>query len=269
MTPNAALEQLVRQVSAQVRWRRVEHYALRGLFWASLLAVALLALKGAVGPLALPAAGALLVLGVVLGAAWGALQRTSRADAARLADRAFGLEDRVATALEWAERPDRTALVDPLVADATARVEALQSRHIIRRIVPREARFLPVPVVIAPPRMSASAICRPAPRTCRRLRDRACAHTRAGVAAAVRAAAGLHAGLARGREGTAHGLGPARGALATRGARAPAATGLRGARVPGAQRRVDGEHGGRSLGGVQGHLALVAAPRLQQLPQAG
>ena len=164
MTPNAALERLVGQVSAQVRWRRVEHYALRGLFWASLLAVALLALKGAVGPLALPAAGALLVLGVVLGAAWGALQRTSRADAARLADRAFGLEDRVATALEWAERPDRTALVDPLVADATARVEALQSRHIIRRIVPREARFLPVPVVIALALMLAPALPLPSGR---------------------------------------------------------------------------------------------------------
>ena len=164
MTPNAALERLVGQVSAQVRWRRVEHYALRGLFWASLLAIALLALKGAVGPLALPAAGALLVLGVVLGAAWGALQRTSRADAARLADRAFGLEDRVATALEWAERPDRTALVDPLVADATARVEALQSRHIIRRIVPREARFLPVPVVIALALMLAPALPLPSGR---------------------------------------------------------------------------------------------------------
>src|SRR5947199_6932504 len=164
MTPNAALERLVGQVSAQVRWRRVEHYALRGLFWASLLAVALLTLKGAVGPLALPAAGALLVLGVVLGAVWGAVQRTSRADAARLADRAFGLEDRVATALEWAERPDRTALVDPLVADATARVEALQSRHIIRRIVPREARFLPVPVVIALALMLAPALPLPSGR---------------------------------------------------------------------------------------------------------
>src|SRR5207248_3851357 len=69
-----------------------------------------------------------------------------------------------ATALEWAERPDRTALVDPLVADATARVEALQSRHIIRRIVPREARFLPVPVVIALALMLAPALPLPSGR---------------------------------------------------------------------------------------------------------
>src|SRR5439155_1635381 len=67
-------------------------------------------------------------------------------------------------ALEWAERPDRTALVDPLVADATARVEALQSRHIIRRIVPREARFLPVPVVIALALMLAPALPLPSGR---------------------------------------------------------------------------------------------------------
>src|SRR5205085_7205364 len=158
MTPNAVLERLVGQVSAQVRWRRVEHYALRGLFWASLPAVALLALKGAVGPLALPVAGVLLVVGVVLGAVWGAVQRTSRADAARLADRAFGLQDRVATALEWAERSDRTPLVDALVADATAHVERLPARKIVRRIVPRETRFLPVPVVIVLALMLAPAL---------------------------------------------------------------------------------------------------------------
>jgi len=144
MTPGAALDRLVRRVGAQVRRRRVEYHALRGFFWASLPAVALLALKGPLGPRALPAAAALLIAGVLLGAAWGALKQTSRADAARLADRAFGLEDRVATALEWAERPDRTPLVDSLVADATARVERLEPRHIVRRILPRETRFLPV-----------------------------------------------------------------------------------------------------------------------------
>src|SRR5262249_42542484 len=112
MTPDAALDRLVRRVAAQVRWRRIEHYALRGFFWASLPAVALLVLKGIVGPQALPAAAVLLVAGALLGALWGAFKRTTRADAARLADRAFGLEDRVATALEWAVRPDRTPLVD-------------------------------------------------------------------------------------------------------------------------------------------------------------
>ncbi|HEX3176024.1 MAG TPA: hypothetical protein VHZ49_05060 [Methylomirabilota bacterium] len=151
------LDRLVRRVAAQVRWRRAEHHALRGAFWASLPAVVVIALKGPIGPRAIAIAAALVVGGVLAGALWGVLKRTADADAARLADRAFGLEDRVATALEWAERPDRTPLVEALVRDATARVSALSPRTIVRRIVPREARFLPVPVLavlvlaLAPP----------------------------------------------------------------------------------------------------------------------
>ena len=151
------LDRLVRRVATQVRRRRAEHHALRGAFWASLPAVAVIALKGPIGPRALAIAIALVVAGALVGIVWGLVKRTSRSDAARLADRAFGLEDRVSTALEWAERPDRTPLVDALVSDATERVSALSPRMIVRRIVPREARFLPVPVLavivlaLAPP----------------------------------------------------------------------------------------------------------------------
>jgi hypothetical protein len=151
------LDRLVRRVAAQVRWRRAEHHALRGLFWASLPAVVVIALKGPIGPRAVAVAIALVVVGAFAGAVWGLVKRTSQGDAARLADRAFGLEDRVATALEWAERPDRTPLVDSLVTDATERVSALSPRTIVRHILPREARFLPVPVLavivlaLAPP----------------------------------------------------------------------------------------------------------------------
>src|SRR5262249_3751314 len=164
MTQDAALDRLVRRVAAQVRWRRIEHYALRGFFWASLPAVALLVLKGILGPQALPAAAVLLVAGALLGALWGAFKRTTRADAARLADRAFGLEDRVATALEWAGRPDRTPMVDALVAAATARVEQLPSRRIVRRILPREAHFLPAPLLVALTLTLAPALPLPSPR---------------------------------------------------------------------------------------------------------
>src|SRR5687768_11436133 len=139
------LDRLVRRVAAQVRRRRAEHHAIRGAFWASLLAVVVIALKGPIGPRALAIAIGLVVAGALAGALWGVLKRTSQTDAARLADRAFGLEDRVTTALEWAERPDRTPLVDALVSDATERVSALTPRTIVQRIMPREARFLPVP----------------------------------------------------------------------------------------------------------------------------
>ena len=144
-----ALDRLVREVASQVRWRRAEHYGLRGLFWGAVAAVALLLFRTPLGPWAVAAAVAVLTLGTVVGALIGLLQRVSPADAARIADRAFGLADRLSTALEWADREERTRMVDSLVADATARVESLQSRQVISRILPRETKLLPIPAVLA------------------------------------------------------------------------------------------------------------------------
>jgi len=143
------LDRLVREIATQVRWRRAEHYGLRGLFWGAVAAVVPLLFRLALGPWALALAIALLTAGVVTGALFGLLKRVSPADAARLADREFGLDERLSTALEWAERDDRTQLVDALVVDAVARVEAVQLRQVVRRILPRETRLLPVPVVLA------------------------------------------------------------------------------------------------------------------------
>ncbi len=157
MAQPQAIDVLVRRVARQIRQRRAEHDALRGAFWSSLVAVLLLVGKAALGPVAVAAGAALVAAGVLAGALYGALRRVGAVDAARLADRAFGLDDRVATALEWAERPDRTPLVDVLVADTIARVEKLEPRRIVRRVLPREARWLPAPVLavlvlaLAPP----------------------------------------------------------------------------------------------------------------------
>jgi hypothetical protein len=149
MTEGQALDRLVQRIAMQVRWRRAEYHALRGLFYGAVAAVLVLVVKTPLGFWALPVAGGLVLLGLVGGVLWGFLQRVPAADAARLADGAFELQDRVATALEWAGRPDRTPLVDALLADAVARVQALAPRQIIRRLFPREARWLPVPVVLA------------------------------------------------------------------------------------------------------------------------
>ena len=149
MAHSDTLDRLVRRVAAQVRRRRMEHYALRGAFWGSLAAVVVLALKGGLGPWALPAAGALLLVGALVGALWGGLKRTPPADAARLADRTWGLEDRVATAVDWASRPDRTPLVDALIADTLRRIEKLEPRTAARRVIPRDGRFLPIPLALA------------------------------------------------------------------------------------------------------------------------
>jgi hypothetical protein len=143
------LDRVVRRIALQVRLRRAEHHALRGAFWGATVAALALLLKSPLGGWAVPVALVAFGAGVVGGLVWGMARRTIPGDAARLADRAFGLQDRVATALEWADRPDRTPLVDALVADAVARVEGLAPKQVVRRIVPREARWLPVPVLIA------------------------------------------------------------------------------------------------------------------------
>ena len=142
------LDRLVRQVTAQVRWRRAEHYGVRGAFYGALAAVGLLIFKQSLGPAAMPAALALLIVGALAGAAVGLAKRVPARDAARLADRAFGLDDRVATALEWAGREDRSPLVDALVADATERASNLTPRQIVRRRASREARLLALPVAV-------------------------------------------------------------------------------------------------------------------------
>ncbi|HEU4369966.1 MAG TPA: hypothetical protein VFV05_17215, partial [Methylomirabilota bacterium] len=105
--------------------------------------------KGPLGAWALPLAVGVLVAGALAGGLWGALKRTPPADAARLADRAWGLEDRVATAIDWAGRPDRTPLVEALIADTLQRIERLEPRTAARRVIPRDGRFLPLPLALA------------------------------------------------------------------------------------------------------------------------
>jgi len=152
------LDRLVRRVATQVRRRRIEHYALRGAFWGSLLSVLLLAFKGPLAEWALPSAMGALGVAVLTGALWGAVKRTSVADAARLADRAWGLEDRVATAMDWVGRPERPPLVDALIADTLQRIERLEPRKAARRVIPRDGRFLPIPLALVVVLMLAPAI---------------------------------------------------------------------------------------------------------------
>jgi hypothetical protein len=144
-----ALDALVQRVAREVRWRRAEYAAIRGGFWGAAAGVGVLALKVVLGGWTFVAAGAVVAVAIVTGAAAGFARRVPAAEAARLADRAFGLKDRVATALEWSTRPDRTPLVDALIADAVTAARSVQPRPIVRRIVPREARWLPVPALVA------------------------------------------------------------------------------------------------------------------------
>lgn len=142
------LQRAVADVSRQIRVRRAEFYGLRGLFGGSLGALLPLVLRDSLGGQSFMWAGACLVVGALAGAAIGYLMPLPAGEAARLADRGYGLQDRIATALEWADRPDRTPLVDALVADAVERARSLEGRRVIHRRFPREARFVPVPLVV-------------------------------------------------------------------------------------------------------------------------
>jgi hypothetical protein len=144
-----ALDRLVHQVMSQVRWRRAEHYGLRGACYGAVVALGPLVAKGGVGAWALSAAAAIVVAGALGGIGYGWSRRVGPLDAAQIADRAFGLEDRVTTALEYASRPDRSPIADRLIEDAAARVERLTPRQIVRRVIPREARLLPLPLAVA------------------------------------------------------------------------------------------------------------------------
>src|SRR5215813_8954644 len=146
MPDPTVLERLISDVMRQIRLRRAEYYGLRGLFIGSLVALVPLVLREALGPWGLWLAGGVLVVGGLAGILYGLFLRLAAADAARLADRGYGLQDRVSTAMEWVARPDRTPIVDALVSDATGHAGRLTRRRIIERRIPREARFIPLPL---------------------------------------------------------------------------------------------------------------------------
>src|SRR5437016_9945346 len=157
MTDSPRIEGLLRRIRREIRRRRAEYYGLRGAFWGAVAGVAVMLAKHGIGARAPWIASGLVVLGLLVGIAYGAARGIRRGDVARVADRAFGLDDRVATTLEWADRPDRTRLVDALVKDTVARVERLELKRVVKRVVPREGQLLVLPVVtclvlmLAPP----------------------------------------------------------------------------------------------------------------------
>ena len=157
MPEPTVLARLISEVAREIRLRRAEYYGLRGLFVGALAALPPLCLREPLGPLALVVAGGLLAAGALAGILYGLLLRLPMGEAARLADRGYDLQDRVTTAVEWSTRPDRTPVVDALIADAVSRVQGMKARRVIARRLPREAKLIPLPLVagallaVAPP----------------------------------------------------------------------------------------------------------------------
>jgi hypothetical protein len=155
-----SLQRLLAWVTTQVRRRRAEHGAWRGAFWGALLAAAMLAsqtwLQVWLGAHTEIAALVVLLALTLAGAAWGATRPMPQLASARLADRVYGLQDRLSTALEWSLAPawaDKP-MARAQLADTIAAVERLErsatrtSIAVIPRILPREARWLVMPLVL-------------------------------------------------------------------------------------------------------------------------
>jgi hypothetical protein len=147
MAEGAALGLTVQRVGRLIRQRRALFYGLRGLFWGLTAAILPVLLRAFIGPLAMPLAGGVAALGLVGGLLYGLLLRVPAADAARLADRAFGLHDRIATALELTRRRDESPLAAAAIRDASRHAATLELRRAVPWRWPRVARLIPAPVI--------------------------------------------------------------------------------------------------------------------------
>src|SRR5262249_62338444 len=123
-----SLQRAVADVSRQIRMRRAEFYGLRGLFGGSLCALLPLILRDSFGWQSFVWAGACLTVGALAGATVGFFMRLPPGEAARLADRGYGLQDRIPTALEEADRPDPNPLLDALMVAARIHGPSLDRR---------------------------------------------------------------------------------------------------------------------------------------------
>jgi hypothetical protein len=147
MPDGAALGFTISRLTRLVRQRRALFYGVRGLAWGLCLAVLPVALRTTLGIWALPAAGGLAAGGALAGILYGMLLRVPAPDALGLADRAFDLKDRLATAHDLMGRADRGALADAAIADAERHARPLALHRAVPWRWPREAKLLPAPVL--------------------------------------------------------------------------------------------------------------------------
>ena len=86
--------------------------------------------------------------GALLGILYGVLLRVPPVDALGLADRAFDLKDRLATAHDLLGRADRSGLADAAIADAETHAAQVTLGRAVPWRWPRELKILPAPVLV-------------------------------------------------------------------------------------------------------------------------
>jgi hypothetical protein len=147
MAHGAALGLATSRLTRLIRQRRALYYGVRGLTWGLCLAVLPVVFRAQIGWWALPVAGGIAAGAALIGSLYGILLRVPAVEALGLADRAFDLKDRLATARDLLARPERGALADAAIADAEHHAGQLRLERAVPWLWPRELKILPVPVL--------------------------------------------------------------------------------------------------------------------------
>src|SRR3990167_2323472 len=148
MGEGALLRSFVEAVVQKLKRRRMLYYALKGAFFGLAASVIPLALKGLLGTWALPVVLALVVLGVLGGATIGLALPLTLKDAARVADRQLGLNDRVPTALSFLDRSDLGPVAEALLKDAATRTRDADLSAAVPSRWPLEGKVIPIPLFL-------------------------------------------------------------------------------------------------------------------------
>jgi len=148
MDQGAAIQQTARRLGRLIRQRRALYYGARGLTWGLGLALLPVVLRSFLGGFTWPAAVLASLGGGLVGVLYGVLLRVPSADAMRLADRTFGLHDRLGTALELCREREPGPLAVAAIEDAVGRAARLDLRRAVPVRWPRDVRLLPIPAVV-------------------------------------------------------------------------------------------------------------------------
>ena len=147
MAHGAVLGQTITRLTRLIRQRRAVYYGVRGLAWGLCVAIVPVALRALLGPHATLVAVGIAAGAALLGILYGILLKVPPADALGLADRAFGLKDRLATAHDLLGRPERSALASAAIADAEGHTGQIRLDRAVPWRWPRELKLLPAPAL--------------------------------------------------------------------------------------------------------------------------
>jgi hypothetical protein len=155
------IRQLLDRVAAQLRIRYAERMAWRGAIIGGALSVFILMFRTHFEELAIGIQVSIPLVTIFLGCGLAALIGFSRKPtdliAARFADQAFHLGDRLATVVEQRAQHNKSPLMNALLMDARCRATGITVGRVIERDLPKEAPWMGVPIalicalLIAPP----------------------------------------------------------------------------------------------------------------------